>query len=201
MKEIDLQELFLAFRKQCIWLQCCYNTYSDLYESEDETKDVLQASASKFFGDLNIILIEYTLLQVCKITDPDESQGRKNLTVEHVNTALREANRMTDEITHFSCGLSRYRKLVKDGRNRLISHLDKESVLKGLPIGDHAEEEVTAFFENLYGYVDAVGNAVNAGPLDIRTTAGAGDVLDLIITLKRRNRPPTCRPAVARPAP
>ena len=92
---------------------------------------------------------------------------------------------MTDEITHFSCGLSRYRNLVKDGRNRLISHLDKESVLKDLPIGDHAEKEVTAFFENLYGYVDAVGNSINVGPLDFRTTAGTGDVLDLIKTLRR----------------
>ena len=187
MKETDLQGMFLAFREQCIWLQCCYNTYAALYESGDETKDVLQASASKFFGDLNIILIEYILLQVCKITDPDESRGRKNLTFEHVNTALRKTNRMTDAITHFSCGLSHYRKLVKDGRNRLICHLDKESVLKDLPIGDHAEEEVTAFFENLYGYVDAVGNAINVGPLDFRTTAGAGDVLDLIKTLRKRS--------------
>lgn len=185
MKQNDLQELFLAFREQCIWLQCCYNTYSALYESEDETKEVLQASAAIFFRDLNSILIEYVLLQVCKITDPDESQGRKNLTFEHVNAALRDAHRMTDEITLFSCGLSRYRKLVKDGRNRLISHFDKESVLKGLPIGEHAEEEVTAFFESLYGYVDAVGNAIDVGPLDFQTTAGDGDVLDLIKTLRK----------------
>ena len=183
MKQNELQKLFLSFRDQCIWMRCCYNTYSELYESGDRTKEVLQASAPRFFQDLNAILIEYVLLQICKITDPAESAGRKNLTFEHVNTALRDNHRMTDEIARFSCGLSRYRKLVKDSRNKLISHLDRESVLNGLPIGEHPEKEVTAFFESLQGYVDAVGNAVGVGPLDFRTTAGPGDVLDLIKTL------------------
>ena len=186
MRQTELQELFLGFREQCIWLRCCYNTYSALYESDDCTKEVLQASAPIFFRDLNTILIEYVLLQICKITDPAESAGRKNLTFEHVNTALRDNHRMTDEIARFSCGLSRYRKLIKDSRNKLISHLDRESVLNGLLIGEHREEEVTAFFESLQGYVDAVGNAVGVGPLDFRTTAGAGDVVDLIRTLSVR---------------
>ncbi len=186
MKQTELEELFLGFREQCIWLRCCYNTYSALYESGERTKEVLQASAPIFFRDLNEILIEYVLLQICKIMDPAEIAGRKNLTFEHVNTALQDNHLMTDEIARFSCGLSRYRKLVKDGRNRLIAHLDKESVLNGLPIGEHPEEEVTAFFESLQGYVDAVGNAVGVGPLDFRTTAGAGDVVDLIRTLSVR---------------
>jgi len=185
MKQTDLEELFFAFREQCIWLQCCYNTYKELYESGDETKRVLQDSASIFFKDLNSILIEYVVLQICKITDPEESQGRKNLTFEHLNSVLRDAQRITDEITNCSCGLSRYRNFIKDGRNKYISHLDTKSVLKGLPIGEHDEEEVTAFFESLYGYVDAVGIAVGVGPLDFRTTAGTGDVLDLIRTLRK----------------
>jgi hypothetical protein len=85
----------------------------------------------------------------------------------------------------FSQGLAHYRNLIKDSRNKLLSHLDKESVLMGQPIGEHAKDEVTAFFQSLYGYVDAVGNAVGIGPLDFRTTVGPGDVLDLVKVLKR----------------
>ncbi len=91
---------------------------------------------------------------------------------------------MTQEIAEFSSGLSRYRDLVKDSRNKLISHLDKETVLSGLTIGEHSEEEVTNFFECLQGYVDAVGNAVGVGPLDFRSSARPGDALDLIKALK-----------------
>ena len=186
MKQTELQEFFSCFREQCIWLRCCYNTYLALYESGDCIKEVLQASAPVFFHELNKILIEYVLLQICKITDPAERGGHKNLTFEGVNTALEENGLMSKEIADFSSGLSRYRDLVKDSRNKLISHLDRESVLKGLPIGEHPEEEVTAFFESLQGYVDAVGNAVGVGPLDFQTTAGAGDVVDLIRTLNVR---------------
>ena len=133
-------------------------------------------------------LFPYTTLfrSICKITDPAKSAGRENLTFERVNTALQDNHLMTDEIARFSCGLSRYRELIKDSRNKLISHLDRGLVLNGLPIGEHPEEEVTAFFESLQGYVNAVGNAVAVGPLDFRTIAGAGDVVDLIRTLSAR---------------
>lgn len=185
MQLTELQELFSAFREECIWLRCCYNTYSTLYESGDETTDVLAASAPIFFMDLNTILVEYCLLQVCKITDPEESRGRKNLTIAYINATLRRADRMTKEIELFAADVSRYRALINQSRNRLISHLDKKSVLKGMPIGAHGEEDVAAFFESLFGYVDAVGHAVELGPIDFRTTAGTGDVLDLIRTLRR----------------
>ena len=165
-------------------MRCCYNTYVALYESGDCVHGVLQASAANFFHDLNPILIEYVLLQICKITDPAETGGHKNLTFEGVNAVLEENGLMTQEIANFSSGLSRYRDLVKDSRNKLISHLDRDAVLNGLAIGEHSEEEVANFFECLQGYVDAVGIAVDVGPLDFRSTSGPGDALDLIKMLK-----------------
>lgn len=101
MTAAELEELFRAFREQCIWLRCCYNTYAALYESGEEINEVLVSSASLFFHDLNHVLIEYCLLQVCKINDPEETRGQTNLTVEHVNASLRASDLMTDEITRY----------------------------------------------------------------------------------------------------
>jgi hypothetical protein len=185
MQQAELQKMFLAFREECIWLRCCYDTFSMLYESEPQTKAVLQASAALFFGDLNRIIKEYFWLQICKITDPEETVGHKNLTFVAMNAALRDTHLMTAEIAHFSTGLSHYRELVLAARNRLISHLDQRTVLEGLHIGDHSADDVTIFFEDLHDYVDAVGNAVGVGPLDFRLTSGPGDVLTLIKTLER----------------
>lgn len=185
MSADELQRSFIAFRKECIWLRCCYNTYAALYESDSEVREVLSAAASLFFSDLNRILIEYCWLQICKITDPAKSSGRDNLTVENINASLRESGLMTDEICHHSQCLRHYRKLINKGRNRLVSHLDKDSVMKGVDIGEHDETDVIRFFECLQGYVDVVGNAVGVGPLDFRSTAGRGDVLDLITKLRK----------------
>ena len=184
MNTDELKRSFLAFREQCVWLRCCYNTYAALYESGSEVREVLSASANIFFGDLNRILIEYCWLQMCKITDSATSSGRKNLTVEHINSLLESSSLMTDEISCHSEGLQQYRNLIEKGRHRLVAHLDKESVINGVPIGEHDQKDITAFFENLQGYVDAVGITVGVGPLDFRSPAGSGDVTDLINRLR-----------------
>ena len=186
MTTSELEKIFVAFREQCIWLRRCYDMYCALYESNDRTKKILTASALWFFHELNIILTEYFPLQVCKITDPAETAaGRKNLTVDGLNIELRERGLMTEEISEYSASLSRYRELVKEPRNKIIGHLDLETVLNDVPIGGHKKEDVIEFFENLQGYCNAVGIAVGVGPSDFRTTSGPGDALDLIKVLKR----------------
>ncbi|MCH7936298.1 MAG: hypothetical protein IH994_04290 [Proteobacteria bacterium] len=84
----NLQQSFSAFREECIWLRCCYNTYAALYESDQEVLEALSSTANIFFGDLNKIFIEYIWLQACKITDPAKSSGRDNLTVKYMDEAL-----------------------------------------------------------------------------------------------------------------
>ena len=180
-----LQQTFLTFREQCIWLQTCYDMHKALFESGESTTNTLSSAAPLFFHDLNLILVEYCLLQVCRITDPPKSLGKDNLTVKHINSLLQAEGLLTSEISAASDGLARYRGLISDSRNWVISHADKRTLLDGLPIGAHTQADVSAFFESLYQYVDSVGTAVGVGPLDFRTTSGAGDALDLVRKLAR----------------
>ncbi len=179
-----LREQFVAFRAECIWLRDCYNTFTTLFD-EDDTRKLLEQSAVIFFGDLNRILQEYCYLQVCKITDPPKTGGRVNLTVEAMNLALGPAGLLTPEIKQHAAAMMRYRGFIKAPRNRLISHLDAKTVLKGDEIGGHDAHEVTTFFEAMQNYCDEVGRAVGEGPLDFRWSAGAGDVIDLLRTLRK----------------
>jgi hypothetical protein len=129
-------------------------------------------------------LIEYGLLQVCRLTDLARTSSRDNLTVKHINELLVAENKLTPEISAASDGLAHYRSLIKDSRNWIISHADKRTLLDGHPIGEHTQKDVSKFFECLYRYVDEVGHAVGVGPLDFRHTSGAGDALDLLRYLK-----------------
>ena len=186
MNTNNLQETFLAFREQCIWLQSCFDTYKALYESGEDAEKLMAATAPHFFHDLNLILIEYCLLQICKLTDPARSFGRENLTVKHINELLEKEKKLTSEISQASDGIASYRDLIVDSRNKIISHADKDVILKGGTIGEHEREDVNQFFKCLYSYVDEVGNAIGVGPLDFRSTYGSGDVLDLIRHLKKQ---------------
>jgi hypothetical protein len=185
MESVDIKTEFNAFREQCIWTRICFNIYSKLYESGPETLKLLEKKASTFFHDLNIILIEYCLIQVSKHLDPKETRGRSNLTIDYINSKLNKYNLMTQEIQNLSNLLTNYRSLIKDARNRILSHTDRDTVLLNIAIGAHDATEVSAFFENLQQYCDAVGNAVGIGPLDFRTIPASGDVIDLLMRLKR----------------
>jgi hypothetical protein len=129
--------------------------------------------------------VEYCLLQVCRLTDPPQSCGKDNLTVKHINLLLQAEGLLTSDISTAADGLAQYRSLIIDSRNWIISHADKRTLLDDLPIGEHKEADVSAFFENLYLYVDTVGTAIGVGPLDFRATSGAGDALDLVRRLTR----------------
>ncbi len=181
----NIAKIFFAFREQCIWLRCCYNTYATLYESGPQTKEVLSKTANIFFHDLNIILIEYCWLQMCKVTDPAKTIGNDNLTIKHINGLLDNMGIMTDEIRQHSGKIHEYRNIIEQARHKVISHLDKDTILAGKDIGEHSPEAVNDFFVNLQRYVDAVGILLGIGPLDFSVTVGKGDVIDLISKLKK----------------
>jgi hypothetical protein len=162
-----------------------YNMYRHLFEADEEVSDILRRTAAQFFHDLNRILIEQIYLHISRITDPAKDRKRENLSVANINDMLDRAGLLTEEIKRLSEQMIHYRHIISEARNKLLAHLDKETVANDLEIGGHAPEEVTAFFEALYKYCDEVGWVTGQGPLDFRTAAGAGDVLDLIKALKR----------------
>lgn len=184
MASADLRDTFEQLREQCIWIRTCFSTNKDLFDSSETCKDLMRKSAPLFFGELNRILYEYYVLQVCKLTDPASSTvkgvRRFNLTVAHVNDLLRTEGLMTPEIEKTSVGLMNYRtNILEMARNRQISHSDKETVLTFVEHGKHTRQEADAFHGYLQAYADGVGNAVGLGPLHFSTASGAGDVLDL----------------------
>jgi hypothetical protein len=185
MTSIDLKSEFLAFREQCIWTRSCFNLYSDLYESGPETLDLLNRTAPIFFQDINWILIDYCLIQIGKHLDPKQTMGRTNLTIEYLDSELVKAQLMNPDIRNLSGDLTNYRALIKDARNRILSHTDRDAVLSNHRFGAHTKEQVLDFFENLQQYCDAVGNAVGVGPLDFRATPAPGDAQNLLQCLGR----------------
>jgi hypothetical protein len=185
MSTIDLKEVFLAFREQCIWTRTCFNMYFELYESEPEVQDLMRNSAPVFFHDLNEILIDYCLIQISKHLDPKQTCGKTNLTIDYIDSEVEASRAMTQEIKQLSTALSGYKILIKDARNKILSHTDRDAVLSNQQFAAHTKEDVLGFFENLQQYCDAVGEAVGVGPLDFRATPAPGDVLDLLQCLKR----------------
>lgn len=176
---------FISFCNQCIWLQNCFNIFSDLYDSGEDTEIALRKTAAWFFADLNKILQEYVLLQMRKITDPEKNRKRINLSVEHINARLAEEGLLTKEIEGISAEIHAYRRLIDDAVNRVVAHNDKEILIANELMGVHSDVALESFMANMRSYTDAVGEAIGVGPLEYKTQRSFGDVLDLIRVLKR----------------
>ena len=183
-----MKDTFDAFRQQCVWIQTCFDTNRDLFDSGLARKKLMASTAPGFFKELNIILMENYILQACKITDPPitrvgKRETRENLTVSNIDGMLSAQGLLTDEIKSYSEALHRYRALIVDARNRSISHPDKETALIYVELGGHLKSEALAFLDYMHKYCHAVSEAIGAEPLDFRSSSGPGDVADLFKAL------------------
>lgn len=192
MTRQEAEELFVAFREQCITFRIHYNTFEYLF-GDGADLDLLTRTAVHFFSDLNNLLRVQLVLSVCRLTDPAQTRVKKsmrdNLTVLQVNAACASAGvPLSAEAQRLSDVMHRYRELVVDARNMLISHLDRDTIIQGTTLGGHTKAEADEFLEALQGYCDEIGRAVGVGPLDFRHSPGAGDVIDLVTALDRADR-------------
>ena len=79
------QKTVTAFCEECVWVRAVRTHFAELFESGDTRHRLMVEIAKTFFQDLNIVLLEYVLLQQCKLTDPASSGAEKdNLTTNYI---------------------------------------------------------------------------------------------------------------------
>jgi hypothetical protein len=71
------------FANYCVFMRSIYLHTRELFEtSSAEDKALMKRTAGTFFGDLNRVLNESVILQVCKITDPaHDNRNNDNHTI------------------------------------------------------------------------------------------------------------------------
>lgn len=180
----DIQSEFEVLRSEAVWLRQTVNTFEILFDSGTDTTRILAQSASAFFGDLNRLMHEYVIMAICRLTGPDQTAGKDNLTTQRITRLLREIGKVNPEIERLDADLLKYGEILKPARNKIIAQSDLEVYTKSTALGGHEKQLLLEFLENLQKYFDAVGNAIGVGPLDFRNTPAKGDAFDLVRTLK-----------------
>jgi len=101
------------------------------------------------------MLIEHLILQICKITDPEGSFGRKNLTITFLvnNSDFSTAPAELERLRGLSDSMHAFRAKIAPARNRLIGHLDRHSVLDGKALGGADKDEWLQFWLDLQAFL------------------------------------------------
>ena len=139
-----LQDEFVKLRDEAIWLRQTVNTFNCLFDSDPATERILKESAGLFFGDLNTMMHEYTILLVCRLTGPPQSFGKPNLSTQRFTTLMRDRGCITPEIESLDARLREYGELLKPARNKIVAHSDLEVHAKSTVLGSHEEGQMGA---------------------------------------------------------
>ncbi|MFZ1992221.1 MAG: helix-turn-helix domain-containing protein [Alphaproteobacteria bacterium] len=145
-----------AFCNFCISLRSTFTHYRTIFEEGgDLRRELLLSIAPIFFGDLNLMLIEHMILQICKITDPEETNGHKNLTVSFLlnNCDLPATSAELVKLKKLSDSMHGFRAKIIPARNKLIGHLDSHSVLDGKSLGEADTKLWSQFWLDLQDFL------------------------------------------------
>ena len=142
-------------------------------------QELLKKTAPIFFGDTYSIFREHIVLQVCKMADPAEDKwGNKNLTFDFfIKWSPVEVQ---EKLKPLRKTMVTFIEKIRPARNKIIAHIDHETVLRGEFLGAAEQKEWDKFWENLEGFLKILSN----GDFILRDVAYLSDVTSLTKALE-----------------
>lgn len=143
------------FVDRCVILRSFWTHYQILFEGSDLKRELLQNTAHKFFSDLNHMLIEHMILQICKLTDPETTNGKRNLTISFLinNADFAAAPREMEKLKKIAARIDKFSERIRPARNKLISHLDLDAALGRKSLGGASIAAWRKFWLDLQDFV------------------------------------------------
>ena len=158
MKKINyadtvVPQMVKKFCDHVVWLRVVRNIYKELFEQEKD-RILMEKTAPSFFSDLNIILYNYLLLEFFKVTDSATSKMSRgetleNFTVDYLIECIEWPRDTHRELKSLNKKTKTFRGYIKDARNKLLAHLDKQIFLSGEILGKFPEKEDERFLKTL----------------------------------------------------
>jgi len=168
------------------WLVKVRYTFKVLFEDRQPScRTLMEKTASSFFADLNRILQEYLLLECAKITDPATTYDDANFTVDFLVQNISWPNDKKKGLESLQADAANFRKHIKRARNKLLAHLDMETVLSESPLGGFTEGEDKKFFDALQKLCNIAHDACFGTIYGDMILTEPGDVFNLTKALRQ----------------
>lgn len=182
------KELALAHKTlndDVVWLRFKWQQYRNLFGTSSERIEYLRESASSFFGMVDSVLFEDTLLHISRLTDPVGTGQRRNLTLLSIPPLIadEQLRRDVEALVDAAVNAARF---ARDWRNRHIAHRDLR-----LALDDSAPALEIASRGLVEGALAAIEKAVASldshffnCDTDFGLHGEPGDALDLLHVLR-----------------
>jgi AbiU2 len=188
-KDCEVTQDIEIFANYCVFMRSIFLHARELFETSSAAdKALMGATAGTFFGDVNRVLNEYVILQVCKITDPaHEIRNNDNHTIAFL---LQHYDFSSDplisaRLNGLHAKMQAFGAKLRPARNKLISHTDRAAILAGLPLGAATDQEWNQFWLDLQDFICIVHRKVIGSSFYLNGVAGRSDAGDLLKALRQ----------------
>jgi hypothetical protein len=177
-----------AFADHCVFMRSVYLHGCILFETSTVAeKGMMERAATGFFGDLNRVLIEYMIQQICKITDPaSDIRKNENHTVEfllqHYNFSSEPET--VEKLQNLNIKLKSFRAKLLPARHKFIAHADRAAILDGRILGAAPKGDWDQFWIDLQDLVSTIHKVIVGSPFEINSVAMLSDADGLLNALK-----------------
>lgn len=164
------------FIKHCLETLLIYRHYQILLGTESH-HELLHSIAPIFFNDLNSMMKKHIILQVCQITDPEKTWDKNNLTIEFL--VNRSDGALRKNLEPIAQRIHNFTKKIKPARNKIIAHLDRDTILNGKYLGAANQNDWDKFWVDLEEFMKLLKENIIVGSLS--------DAGSLVECLKQSN--------------
>lgn len=180
---MDLKHTIKEFCDQCVTAKIIYNEYISLFESNEKRLKLFEEVAINFFHDLQDIFIKSIIQNICNLTDRADSRN-DNLTVKYIIGKIGPDVSEKLGLDDLSEKMHAFRDCIAPARNKIISHLDRNTVLRHKTLGAFPEGEIDKFWDTLQEFVNKLHDYYLDGilPLNAHNPDGADELVE---TLKK----------------
>lgn len=195
-------ELYYELHNSVSTLQLNWQNYRALFGTSPERIDLLNWAASSFFGLLDDILRHDVFMHIARLSDPPQSVGRDNASIERLINEL-SVNAEATFIKGLRTKLKDFQEYcspIRQLRNRILAHEDLATALQYH--ADPLPGISRAFVEDVLGKIRDIMNEIERkyfdATTDFRDIISQDDANSLISVLERAKEHDKCLEKVYR---
>lgn len=151
-------ELYDILSNQVTWLHLKWKEHRTLFGTSHARIDFLNEAAPVFFASLQDTLWNDVLLHLCRLTDPEKSVGKRNLTIECLPSLIPDAA-LRAKVEGLLKHVKEKTSFARKWRNRRLAHrefpaaitADEESLTPG---SRHDVEEALAAIRDVLNCIE-----------------------------------------------
>ncbi|MCP4614376.1 MAG: hypothetical protein GY845_37310 [Planctomycetes bacterium] len=145
------QRLVEHFSNHTFHILMIHRQYCVLTKFFEENPYML-GKASGFFKNMSDSMRLELLLEFAKVTDPAKSLGNDNLSVNHILENIQWPDTVKSKLSDYQQEIQSFRSYIKDARDKILSHIDVQTLLNKTVYAQFPLEEGERFIQNLKAF-------------------------------------------------